>query len=361
MKLKRILAVAMATTMVMAMSITALAEDTAPATEGAASGAGASEGHVEQKHPNVVLPTTGDTSTFAYTMDPERLISTTSAAKHANSEYPAAASDTGVYFNNGPKAASGADAAITVYANKSKDLTVTNKSSFDIDLTVTAEAEASTGGKDIPLVEKTAIGTATAAALNLGLIIDTGVEATTSTTDILSDAPVTKKITLAGNADNYFITVESGEYVYRARTYDEYKALDENGSKTEDDYEDTWKSMTFAVEGSATSGKAIADGTTAPTLKVTWSWVDPTAGPSITTKTATAKAGVNTDIAFSGVIADISDIKLDTTSVKSKTTITDGKITVLSSWTDKWTSGQKRVLTVEFVGGKTDTVEITKE
>ncbi len=356
MKLKRILAVAMATTMVFAMSLTAFAEDTEPVTTGTTTGAGASEGHVDQKKIDVVLPTEVAATTFAYTMDPERLIATTSGGRWAASTFPTGTDDTGVYFATGKVGGDGADKDNTRYAATSAELTVTNKSSHKINLTVKAETVA--GDKDIPLVAKADLEDAEAAGLYLGLIVGSETAVALSSTEAVS-----KTVEIAGTPGNYKIAskADSSGYEYRVLTLAEYQTKSGNASATETDFNNTWAKTTFKIEGATTEDQEIASDTTAPSIKVTWLYEDPTAGPSLTTKTATAKAGVNTEIAFSGVAADISDIKLDTTSVKSKTTIVDGKITVLSSWTDKWTSGQKRTLTVEFAGGSSDTVEITKE
>ncbi len=65
---------------------------------------------------NVVLPTvSAGGSAFAYTMDPERLIQGTDAAKYAEgSVFPAAESDTGVYFLTGDNTYSNESSAYQV-------------------------------------------------------------------------------------------------------------------------------------------------------------------------------------------------------------------------------------------------------
>lgn len=349
---KKILAVLMTATMVMAMSMTAFA-DGEPTNNGASEGSGTSEGHVDQKATNVVLPTIASGSTpFAYTMDPEGLVVTTSHEKYGEDVVFPSANDTHVYFNNGKDTNDK-----TQYLNSSAAQTVKNKSSHAIALTVTAEAVASEGGKDIPLAEKDDLEDATAAALYLGLVVGT------DDAVAITDTAATKTVTLNGTAANFKIAVKNDKSGYEYRVLTEEEWLAANTGKTSDDFEKSWASTDFSVEGATTEDLAIASDTTAPKLKVTWSWVDPTAGPSITTKTATAKDGVDTEILFVGEAADISDIKLNgtTTSVKAKTTITGGKITVLSSWSDAWTSGMKRSFTVEFADGTTDSFEITKE
>ena len=63
-------------------------------------------------------------------------------------------------------------------------------------------------------------------------------------------------------------------------TLAEYQALDGNSSKTQTDYDATWANTTFKMEGAVTEDKAVTATTTAPTLTVTWSWVDPDATPA---------------------------------------------------------------------------------
>ena len=128
-KFKKIVAIALATTMVMGSSIVALADD--PVTSGGTTGAGASEGHVDKHVINVVLPTIQEGATpFAYTVDTERLVTETEAAKYvAGTTFTADAKTNGVYFLTGENA----------YDSKSSAQTVTSQSSADVKLTVEVE------------------------------------------------------------------------------------------------------------------------------------------------------------------------------------------------------------------------------
>ncbi len=283
-KFSKVIAIALAATMVIGSSVTVFATEEPTYSEGA----GTSEGHVEKKATNVVLPTISTaevTSPFAYTMDPEGLIKATSHEKYGSAvEFPTT-NDTQVYFNNGKKGGEGTDKDNVVYANSSVAQKVTNKSSHKIDLTVKAEvAEAKT--TDIPLVAKSALADASAASLYLGLVVGSG---DGSTKEITADAAASKTVEIAGTAGNFKIAVKTtgeGEsavktYEYRALTLDEYKALDGNSSKTQADYDATWANTTFNLEGAVTTTKAITSTTTAPKIKVTWSWVDPDATPTI--------------------------------------------------------------------------------
>lgn len=286
-KFSKVIAIALAATMVIGSSVTAFADEEPTYSEGA----GTSEGHVEKKATNVVLPTISTaevTSPFAYTMDPEGLIKATSHEKYGDAvEFPTT-NDTQVYFNKGKKGGEGDDKNNVVYANSSVAQKVTNKSSHKIDLTVKAEvAEAKT--TDIPLVAKSALADASAASLYLGLVVGSG---DGSTKEITADAAASKTVEIAGTPANFKIAVKTNEdnsktYEYRALTIDEYKALDGNSSKTQDDYDATWANTTFNLEGAVTTTKAITSTTTAPKIKVTWSWVDPEAAPEELTVSAT--------------------------------------------------------------------------
>lgn len=294
-KLKRVVAITLAATMVAGGSLMSFA---AGETSGEAQGTGSSEGHVDKKVTNVVLPTvsTGSASPFAYTMDPERLVSGTDHAKYENAEFPDKSSDTGVYFNNGPKGGEGADKDNVVYANTSTAQKVINKSSHAIDLTV--KAEAVTTDTDIPLVEKTAIATADAASLYLGLLVDTEAAAA-----VTKDTAATKTVSIDGTEDNFKIAAKADKsgYEYRELTLAEYQALDGNSGKNQADYDASWKFASFKLEGSTTTDKTISSATTAPTVKVTWSWVDPNANaaPSIATTTYAVTANTGFDVEVS--------------------------------------------------------------
>ncbi len=279
-KLKRAVAITMAATMLLGSSLTAFA---AGETSGESVGTGASEGHVDKKVTNVVLPTLveGAASAFNYTMDPEGLVSGTDHAKYENAIFPADG-DTGVYFNNGKKGGDGVDKENTVYANSSISLEAVNKSSHAINLTV--KAEAVSADTDIPLVAKDALAGATDASLYLGLIVDT--EAAVA---ITKDAVATKTVSVGGTDANFKVAANADKdgYEYRELTLTEWQGLDGNTGKTQSDMDATWSKATFKLEGATTTNKVITSTTTAPNVKVTWSWVDPTANaaPSIAVTT----------------------------------------------------------------------------
>lgn len=215
-------------------------------TSGSATGAGESVGHLEKKVTNVILPTDGDTTTFAYTIDPERLIQDTDGAGVSNADLPAKDTDTGVYFMTDTNK----------YENASKALTVTNKSSHDIKLTV--KAKASEADTDIPLAEKEDI-TGTDAKLYLGLKLGDK-SAAVATTEVSVDTSV------AGIPENFETTFENGKYAYKEI------ADGTTGKKA-------WKSASFNMEGACTTATVASD-LTAPTVTVTWKFEEVT-GPQV--------------------------------------------------------------------------------
>lgn len=280
-KFSKVIAFALATTMVLGSTVTAFAGDN----DGASTGTGTSEGHVEKKVSNVVLPTISQGSTpFAYTMDPEGLVVATAGAKYTDAVFPDSASDKHVYFNNGTN-----DQSKTVYANSSAVQKVTNKSSHKVNLTVTATA--TTAATDIPLVAESALSTADSASLYLGLLV--GTKSDTNTAQAITETAATKTVELDGVEGNFMIAVDNGAYVYRVKSPTEWAGADNIGdgktyadaTAAETAFNATWANTTFNLEGAVTSGKAITATTTAPSIAVTWSWTDPTAAPTSYTVT----------------------------------------------------------------------------
>ena len=289
-KFSKVLALALAATMVVSSSVVAFAGDN----DGGSTGTGTSEGHVDKKKMNVVLPTIPSGSTpFAYIMDPERLIVETAGANHASVSFPASDADTGVYFNTGEKVGGdGDDKDFLVYSGTSAAQKVINKSSHPISLTATATA--TSADTDIPLVAKNAIADAEAASLYLGLIV--GSE---NAVAIAKGTPATKTVTLAGVSGNFKTAVKTdGGYEYRVMTAAEWAAANNKEIGEGKDYaddaaalaamEETWKDADIQLEGAVTEDLEITAATTAPTIAVTWSWEDPSATPAAPTVTPVA-------------------------------------------------------------------------
>ncbi len=248
---KKVLAVVLSTTMVIGGSFTVFAEDPAP-TSGSADGAGASEGHVDKAIVDVVLPTTTAT-TFGYTMDPERLITATDAAKYAEGTVFPTTGDTGVYFLT----------ETNKYANTSNMVQVVNKGAVDQMLTVEAQLTASEGGKDIAIVNEAPTDEATTAGLYLAAKV-------AKVTQALSTNKATWIINLKGNDANYEVAVKDNAYVYQKKT---------SGLTA-------WKAADIEVTGAVTDGIAVASDTTAPKITLTWKFeAIPQTAPSWTANT----------------------------------------------------------------------------
>jgi len=331
---KKILAAALAATMVFGSSISVFADD--PVTSGGSDGAGKSEGHLEKKVINVDLPTIAEGATpFSYTMDPERLISATSGAKHSGATFPAAEGDTGVYFLT----------AANTYANKSNTLTVTNKSSCDVTLSVKVKTTASDGGKDIALAESSTVATTGDPNLYLGLKVG-------DETTVVSATEQTITANIAGIPGNFETKVDNGAYAYAAKS-------DATG----------WKTIDISMEG-AVSNLPIAADATAPTVNVTWSYAEaPTdAAPSIATTSATQSAD-GQDVTFAvnlgaGTLAATSISGI--TFVKNGDTRTldtafysfaNGTLTFKAEHVDALTAA--REYTVKFNDSANTTVQVT--
>lgn len=277
-KTKRVMAVVLAATMVLGSSLTAFAEDAV--TSGGTNGEGTSEGHVNKHVISVTLPVIAEGATpFAYTMDPERLVNETNAAKYAEgSTFTDTAKTNGVYFQTGEKA----------YDDKSTVLKAKSESSADVKLTVDVEVESA--ATDIELVDAapalTGEDMVTDPQLYLALKVDDTTKAVKST------EKVSIETTIEGKDSNFETVVESNNYVYKAKTGDSI----------------TWNEAEIQMSGVAS--KASAEGLTAPTLKVTWKYEDPAetpATPSIALSGTYSRA--NDAIEFN--ISNVGDLTID--------------------------------------------------
>lgn len=263
-KMKKMMAVALSATMVVGSAVTAFGapgdvSDVSPT--GKSVGSGTSEGHVDREILNVVLPTetTGAASPFSYTMDPERLIQETEAARYEDFTFPEAADDTGVYFRTDENA----------FGNSSKVLKAINQSSCNVTIAVTVQAKQNST-KDIALATS-ATPTETAP---LYLALTAGGE-----NKIVSTRKETITKTIAGTPSNFETSYdETDGYAYTVK-----------------DGASTWKAMDISMTGKVANVNIAAD-TTAPDVEVTWgarkaldsetvsagASQDYTAGPSVT-------------------------------------------------------------------------------
>lgn len=338
---KRVTAIAMATVMVFGGAMTVMASSS-----GEQEGEGVSEGHVDRKATLVTLPTDATDTTFAYTMDPEQLIKETSHAKYGDEVIFPSADDTFVYFNRGTKGGEGADKDYIVYANESAELKVINQSSHKINLTV--KAEAISDATDIALAEEADLATATDAALYLGLIVGSEEAA-----PVLKETAATTTIEVAGTPANFKVdaTADKKGYEYRVLTLEEYKAIDGNAAKEALE----WAETTFKLEG-AVNHKDITATTTAPKVKVTWSWTDPAAAPVMTVTAGGVITITNLkegqDVATVSIASSDSSIPATTATAQNFATFvksSDGK-TITVTLGQEWSA---------YLAGKAATFSVT--
>ncbi|MBE5871406.1 MAG: hypothetical protein E7294_09125 [Lachnospiraceae bacterium] len=248
-KMKKVLAIVLATTMVMGSSVLASATET---TSGSAIGEGTNEGHVDTHIVKCTLPTSA-VDTFNYRMDPERLIQVTSGAAIASSgslTLPTPVeSDTGVYFLT--EATGGA----VTYANTSKALKVTNTGTADVKLKVEVTATTTAGAVTLVDSKDKAAGETTNAALYLGLQIVSG--SSIETEEAVKVGTISKTVTIKGTPSNYHTVVSGGAYQHVISG--EAVGL-------------SWSAMDFQLTGAVS--KASAKDLTAPKLEITWSYED---------------------------------------------------------------------------------------
>lgn len=335
-KKKTGLAVMLVAVMIMGSTFTTAA---AAENSGNTRGAGTSEGHVEKKITNVELPTVSDGNAFDYTIDPERLIQETQNARYEDYTFPTKSSDTGVYFLTADK----------VYGNESKALTVTNKSSHDIDLTVTAKA--STGSKDIALTDSKAI-TGSDPQLYLGL-------KSGSETKAVNAEGVSITTSVKGKADNFETRYVSADSAYKY---------------VEKDNATGWATTSISMEGACNEADITSD-LTAPTVDVTWKFEEtPTdVAPSVAPTSYTMRTGVATQVnvnlgAGSKAATSIGSVTYknstgaNTPLATSNYTFRDGKLTIAQSITDALISAgvTEREYTIHFNNDETATFKLVK-
>lgn len=331
-KTRRVMAVVLAATMVFGSSLTAFAEE--PVTSGGTNGAGTSEGHVNKHVISVTLPVIPDGSTpFAYTMDPERLVNETNAAKYAEgSTFTDSAKTNGVYFQTGEKA----------YDDKSTVLKAKSESSADVKLTVDVEVESA--ATDITLVDAAPALTGEDAVTDPQLYLALKVDDTTKA--VKTSEKVSIETTIEGKDGNFETKYENGAYVYKAKTGDSI----------------TWNEAEIQMSGVAS--KASAEGLTAPTLKVTWKYEDPAEDSSAGYTSVSAITGSASAISVTlpdGVT--VSKIELfkaaaPTTAVNMTTnhyTLSGTTYTFKSDMVSAWKGGK---LVFTYSDDKTDTVAI---
>ena len=335
MRNKKVAAIVLAATMVIGSTFTAFAADSTASNaspsnaSGSTTGAGTNEAHVDKEVINVVLPTVPEGSTpFAYTTDPERLIQATagSNAKYEDYTLPAKDKDSGVYFRVGAKE----------LANESETLQVINKSSANV--TVTVAIDTTKAATDLGLAGDASPSDANPLSLNL--------KVGNTNTAITGNGQQQVTKTIAGIPDNFEVTYADGKYGYTEKA-------DASG----------WKALDISMNGSVKETAAKAD-TTAPTIKVTWSYAKaadsatPDAGdqtdalPTVTLSKdgVITITGLTKDKAYESILVGASDKLTDSEWDTSNFNDEDGTGEIIIKLGQPW---------IDWLGGDYVTVVVT--
>lgn len=199
---KKFLALVAAMAMVMAPTTTWAAQSPAQTT-GDAANAGQVEGVVDKNYVSYVAPT-ATKNALDFVLDPQLLIEQTDGKTVSGDAVVVTESGTSVYFKNGAN-----------YAASSNALTVVNKGSGDISVSVKATLELDATGAAINVVTGEVASSATDPALNLNIHLDqvTGGAATASleaVADSTTKSALSLDVTATGAAESDFEVTKTG-------------------------------------------------------------------------------------------------------------------------------------------------------
>lgn len=329
MKIRKYLAAALAATMVMSSALIASA-DTTPGS-GSGTGDGTKEGHVNTELADVTLPTIAEGSKpFSYIVDPERLVKKTGGEKYEGKTFSDDALEAGVYFS--------VSSNDYDYNNESDGFVVTSRSSVDVDLTVKVELTSDENTTDIAVVDAF-----TQDAEEAELLLKLQIKDTAG--DII-DTP--QAVTRAAAAEQT-VTIEGKTYDPNSVSGNDFElSWDSAANKYKFEAKDgvEWNTATISLIGQV-NNVAIEDETTAPNLKVTWSWTTEAAtSPAVdvtkltpTAKTVTISNGTFKSAKFTkpdGTTVDIAESNYTLNDAKTvvtfgafvKTANVGGKVTI---------------------------------
>ncbi len=216
MRKKRFLAVLMATSMVLGNSVVALAEEktTSPA-QGSLDGTVTVEGVVDPDVFDVVLPTVSSTEVkdaFNFVMDPQGLIEATNAARYTSTNaatgglaVSASGFDPGtLYF-----ARTVSDGSTPKIGPSSNELTIINKGTMDVNVSVKATIDSASFNEAVKLVSGN-ISSGDAPSVYLALKDETSEE------PIMKGTGASLEAVISGNDGAYNISWNGTEYVKQA-------------------------------------------------------------------------------------------------------------------------------------------------
>lgn len=209
-RFKQRIALALVVAMVVGCNMTAFAEEEK---SGSVTGSGELEGTVSTDVWNVTLPTVvdGDT-TYNFILDPEGLIAETAAAKYSGATF---SGNTGMFFANvsgGDVSGGDVSGGNVSYSETSDAKTIINKSSYDVDVTVTATVTtAVSSGNAITINEDSTFANDTTASVYLALTDGTNTGVVKKATNV---ATITSTIGAAPEGA-YEYAYADGEYTYK--------------------------------------------------------------------------------------------------------------------------------------------------
>ncbi len=340
---KKIMALAMAGVL-MCSPLTAFATevDDESAAQGNITGSGDVEGIVNKDVFKVVLPTvaTGDT-TFNFILDPQGLIKDTAGAKYTGATFDENAK--GLYFAN-PQS----DSSIK-YMASSPALTATNKGTVDVDVTLTATADAATlkddtKGYTIGLAADDTFASDTTTSVYLALVSGS------QTSALSADGATITDTLAAAPADAYEVTYDTTDSKYKYGLTAAAQAADYTG----------FKSIDFNLTGACnTAADWAAAEDAAPSVNVAW-----TLEKHIDDLTYDKIKGDNSAITVS-TYDTVKSAKLvkfngvansNALSIGTNCTVAGNTFTLVSAWASKITA--ETVITLTFDDGRTQTLTV---
>ena len=245
---KRIVAAALAATMVFGSALTVYADPESQqdeGTPGVSTGTGSYEGG-ELKYPtlSVTLPTIPE-GTYDYIADPNGLIGLTDNAKYEDAEFTG---DTGIYF----------ETSDNTYSEKSAAQEVENQNAQDIDVTV--KVEVTTPGDSSIQYASSATFADEDTTNGFYLAITDDAEESPKVAALSTSGVATLTTTVEGNPDNYQAGYSSDDgYGYTLKT-------------AEDDSPLTWNKCSFILTGALNLNATWGDDIEFPEITITWSY-----------------------------------------------------------------------------------------
>lgn len=346
---KKVAAVGLAATMLMGSAITTFAA------EGGATGSGDYEGYVEETSVfSVDVPTDASaTEGFDFFVDPNGLLAQTDYARISGATADDFESGASLFFTRTPVEADAENSveAVTKYGKDSEAITFTNKSSYAVNVEVSAAVTGVTGVTLGTVGEDTTDPTIYLALVAPGA---DGNDATTSIT--ASGASVTGSI--EGENNNFKVVYKQADE--DAGTKAGYYYVEKTA--TEDDPLAPWKTYSFHLTGACGGTWTAAQAEVEPTVTLTWKVTDPEAASTSTSKLSVSKVSATSNtVTVTG--ATVSTIELTKKDAETSTTLTspkhysisDGVITFSTSVLSNNIGGS---LKVSYTEGGSDTLTI---